>query len=158
MNLKRYVSKKIFFFIFSLSIFFYLTENCGAPQEPVDFAAGEHQCDYCRMGIADLRFRGEAITKKGKIYRFDAIECMSSWSHEHHSEVDSVWVADFINQNQWLRAEDAIYLQSQNLKSPMGAGLSAYPSEEELKKAVEMYGGIRMNKIEMDAYVQKRKE
>ena len=51
-----------------------------AQAQPEPIALGKDACDQCRMTISDARFGGEAITTKGRILRFDSVECLAAWS------------------------------------------------------------------------------
>ena len=55
-----------------------LTGCAVAGPEPI--ALNEDACDYCRMTIADARFGGEAVTRKGRAHKFDSIECLAGWA------------------------------------------------------------------------------
>lgn len=128
--------------------------TCSVPDAPVDFQAGQFKCDHCQMNIADLRFRGEAITKKGKVYRFDSIECLAAWSSDNRESVHARWVGDFSRPGQWLALEKAHVLQSSGLRSPMGAGLSAFPGPTEAADAARRYGGRSISARELSDFVE----
>lgn len=146
-------NKKSLFFFFLL---LFLAVACGAPQKPVEFQPGEFQCSHCLMGITDMRFRGEFITNKGKIYRFDSIECLVAWSQENHQHIGSSWIADFHNPKDWIELNKALILHSKKINSPMGAGLSAFKSDNDLTEAIKMYGGDKMNLSELEAFIAQR--
>jgi len=46
------------------------------PKGPVAIEYGQDICAFCKMIIADPRFGAEVITKTGKVYKFDSVECM----------------------------------------------------------------------------------
>ena len=48
--------------------------SCSTDPEPISF--GVDQCTLCRMNISDSKFGAEIVTKKGKIFKYDAAECM----------------------------------------------------------------------------------
>ena len=106
------------------------------------------------MDIADLRFRGEAITKKGKVYRFDAIECMLGWSAHNRDHIHSRWVGDFAHPGAWLAFGNAFILQSSKLRSPMGAGLSAYGNPQALESSRKIHGGHQLSAKDLTDYIQ----
>ncbi|MDO8494152.1 MAG: nitrous oxide reductase accessory protein NosL [Deltaproteobacteria bacterium] len=108
---------------------------------PSDFSSGEFACDFCRMQIVDLRFKAEAVTKKGKVFRFDSIECLLDWQREHQSEMRNAWVTDFYHPAQWIELKQAYILKSKTLPSPMGGFLSAYATEQDFEKARKEFGG-----------------
>ncbi|MDX5324876.1 MAG: nitrous oxide reductase accessory protein NosL [Bacteroidota bacterium] len=114
--------------------------GCSSGPEPIRY--GEEACDFCQMTIVDNRFGCELVTDKGKIYKFDAIECMANYQ-EAHSDVSwsHVMVTDFTKPGLLLDAENALILHSEGLPSPMGGYLSAVadtPSAERLK---DQHGG-----------------
>ena len=82
----------------------------SAGAKPIDFKAGEFQCDYCRMTIMDMRYKAEIVSSKGKIFRLDSIECLLHWGKEHPSEVGSQWVTDFRHPNHWIKLDNAYLL------------------------------------------------
>jgi copper chaperone NosL len=95
-----------------------------APQE---IAYGEDQCSSCKMMISDSRFGAELVTSKGKIFKFDAIECMAEVVLKNNtSEYAYTLVTDFEKPGQLIDASRAKFLISKMRPSPMGAFLSAY--------------------------------
>ncbi len=62
---------------FSLIFFITLTlliSSCGSKPEPINY--GHDECEFCRMQISDNRYGAELVTDKGKVYKFDSIECL----------------------------------------------------------------------------------
>lgn len=136
--------------IVSIAVWFI---NCQAPERPVDFKAGEHDCHYCKMKITDLRFRGQIITHKGKIHNFDSIECLKVWSYNNKENINSSWVSDY-TQNKWIHLNKALIFHSEKLKSPMGAGLSAYENKQSLSKAQSQFSGSLISDHELEAHIK----
>ncbi len=134
-----YMIKTIFrFFLLS---FFFIFLSCNN-NKPVDFGPGEFSCDVCHMQIVDMRFKAEALTKKGKVYHFDSIECLVKWQNTNKNlSIGSSWVTPFFSPEKWIALNKAYLLQSSALPSPMGGNLSAYSSQEELEKALKTFGG-----------------
>ena len=99
-----------------------------APAEPRAIADAGRPCDYCRMTISDARFGGQIITRKGKTHVFDSIECLASfWLQQPSTNAGStVWVADYANPGEWVRAEDALFARSEAHQSPMGLNLIGF--------------------------------
>ena len=121
-----------------------LLSNCSRTK-PVDFGAGEHSCDVCGMSIVDMRFKAEAVSTKGKIYRFDSIECLADWSQEHPGAWALRWVTDFYHPQNWIPLEKAFILKSERLPSPMGGNFSAYATREDLNRALAEFGGVPLS-------------
>ena len=99
-----------------------------APSAPRAIADAGKPCDYCRMTISDERFGGQLITRKGKLYAFDSIECLASFYVQQSStaELSKVWVADYANPGQWIPAASAVFVRSEEHPSPMGLNLVSF--------------------------------
>jgi copper chaperone NosL len=50
---------------------------CNPESQPINY--GADMCEFCRMSIVDQRFGSEIVTQKGKVYKFDAVECMINY-------------------------------------------------------------------------------
>lgn len=126
----------ILFFV-SLGTFF----SCSAQPEPIDY--GHDECSFCKMTIVDKAHSAQLVTKKGKQYKFDAIECMARNVHEEPvlAEKSNLLVADYLNPGAMLKAEAASYIISPKIKSPMGANLSAVANMKIAKKIIKEKGG-----------------
>ena len=119
-----------------------LISACSTQPQPIIF--GSDQCDLCRMGIVDDKYGAEIVTVKGKVYKFDSGECMINFNNHGKIEVSKVatwWVVSPAQPKKLIDATKAFYLHSQNFPSPMGAYLSAFETEEQLKKYQTQYGG-----------------
>ncbi len=89
---------------------------------------GEDECTYCRMSISDARYGGELVTNKGKVYKFDSIECLAAHMEagkKGSDDVHSLWVIDYNNPGQFVNVEKAWIVHSPQLRSPMGMNLTA---------------------------------
>jgi copper chaperone NosL len=79
------------------------------------------------MTVADERYATELITKKGKVHFFDSVECLAAFYLEQNpDEVASLWVTDFHTQARMIQVQDAFFLRSKDLRSPMGMNLTAF--------------------------------
>lgn len=137
------------------AIFLLLFSGCS--KEPVPINYGNDNCDYCLMTIIESKFGTELITDKGKIYKFDSIECLAAFETEHGIDaVDSKWVTDFSGIHQLINHNDAYFLLSKRLRSPMGLFLSAYSSVEELEKVKSEFGGEEITWNELVDYVKQK--
>ncbi|MDT8341487.1 MAG: nitrous oxide reductase accessory protein NosL [Longimicrobiales bacterium] len=127
---------------------------CGEPQ-PRDLAYGEERCEYCHMGLADDRHGAELLTETGKAFGFDSVECLAAHlaSLGEPSRVHSVWVTDFSNPGALILAEEAFFLASPTLRSPMGLGLSAFARREDRDGAVVSFGGQALDWAGVQALV-----
>lgn len=127
-----------FFSLFAFS-------SCDSGPQPVK--AGVDQCAYCKMGISDLRFPCEVITLKGKLYKFDDVHCMLEFVNSPEwdkNNVKNYYLTDFSQPGQWLPAENALLLKSEELKSPMGGNIAAFSNETGRKTAMETFNGEQL--------------
>lgn len=102
---------------------------CGEPG-PVPIAFGEAACDHCHMTVVDQRFAAELVTRTGKVYAFDDAGCLASFtvgSLVAPEQVHSAWVTDFRNPGTLVPAQDAIFLRTDSIRTPMASNLLAVP-------------------------------
>ncbi|MDA0196264.1 MAG: hypothetical protein O2887_14815 [Bacteroidetes bacterium] len=93
------------------------------------------------MKIVQPQFGAELITDKGKVYKFDAVECLINKSLKDNLEGNLSYVVTFDNPKTLTEAEQCIYLRSPNIPSPMGMFISAFKTRFELEKQLEINGG-----------------
>ncbi len=81
--------------------------------------------------IVDERFGAELVTKKGKVYKFDAIECLLPETIKNGEDnYAHILVTDYLNPPTLIDATSSAFLISKNRPSPMGGNLSAYFTED----------------------------
>ena len=117
--------------------------GCGG-HAPEEIHYGSDQCDYCKMTIADKSFGSELITSKGKVFKYDSIECLAAADIAFASksqDVHSRWVTDFTQPGQFLDANKAWIIAAERQKSPMGVGLVAVSTEQSAEQLVNEVGG-----------------
>ncbi len=104
-----------------------------SPRGPKDIRYGEELCDYCHMTITDPAFAAQLVTSTGKVYVFDDLGDLASFTTEGRVPVDQVygiWVNLFLRPADRVPVDDAVFLQSDRLRSPMSSGLAAFQSGE----------------------------
>lgn len=103
-----------------------LAGACAPRPEPIRY--GEDVCAHCRMVIMDERYGAELVTTKGRVFKFDSIECLAAYVLEmsDSSDIHSLWVTAFHTPGQLIRVDEAVLLRSRALNSPMGANLTAF--------------------------------
>ncbi len=123
-----------------ITLIFGLFTACTPAAEPVIF--GEDMCAHCKMTIVDEPFAAELVTQKGKVFKFDAIECMMQFLQKKQSDnMALMLVRDYENPKEWQDATQCNYLISKELPSPMGAGLSAWLFKENATAMQAQKGG-----------------
>jgi len=135
----------------------FLLPSCGNKPEPINY--GQDECEFCRMQISDNRYGTELVTDKGKIYKFDSIECLIEFAVVKNliGDVDqNLLVTDFPNPSTFIDATKAFYVQNNNFRSPMGLNVSAFDSEISRQKFVAEGGGDLLNWIDVIELVKQR--
>lgn len=132
-----------------------LLSGCSEPK-PATIVIGQDVGAFCGMVISDPRFAAQIVTKTGKTYKFDSIECMVAFMVEAtvpEDDVHSAWVSDYDAPGTWLRADEARYLQSALLRSPMGLNLSAFKTLDALEDMREEANGIEVRYADLPGIV-----
>lgn len=112
--------------IFGISIIsILLVSSCKVEPEQINY--GKDGCHFCKMTIVDNQHAAEMVTVKGKVYKYDAIECLiNDLKKRDSAEVSLLLVNDYSHPGELISAETATFLISEGVPSPMGAFLSAF--------------------------------
>ena len=103
--------------------------------EPKTIAFGQEACSYCSMTIIDTQHAAQLVTDKGKVYSFDAIECMlQSEQLKDTANLAFVLCNDYADPGAMIDVNQATFLISERVPSPMGAYLSGFASMESAQK------------------------
>lgn len=128
--------------VFVLTVLLFYGCNPG-PQE-IDY--GNDGCHFCKMTIVDKIHGSELITDKGKVFKFDATECMLNYLDDDNDlQVKTLLTNYYEAPTEFINVENATFLISENLPSPMGAYLTAFKTEEAAKKVQSEKGGELYN-------------
>jgi copper chaperone NosL len=119
-----------------------LLAACGEPG-PVPIAWGERECDYCHMTAVQPQYAAQLVLRTGKVLVFDDPGCLASFVREGSvaaEAVHSMWLNDFLAPDAPpLRVEEAIFVRSDSLRTPMNHGVAALrpgPSADSLRTAL----------------------
>lgn len=126
------------------SIFALFLFVISCTQKPEPLIAGKDNCYHCKMPVADTRFGAELITNKGRIYKFDDINCMLQWKalpENKEVKFNNVLVVNYFDKTDLIEAAKAVYLKSNNIRTPMNSGFAAFSSEENAQKLLNESGG-----------------
>lgn len=115
--------------LLTLTLLVILCYGCNMGPKEINY--GEDHCHYCSMTIVDRQFGAQLVTKKGRSYKYDAAECMIQSLSEMETETISHFlVTDYMNPENLIDAQSAVFIVSPNIPSPMRANLSALSSKE----------------------------
>lgn len=100
-----------------------VTVSCSNEPEPIQY--GSDACDFCEMTIVSSAFSAQAVSTKGKQYKYDAIECMVNDLLQKDFDMAVMNVADYSQPGNMISAKQAVFIINDTIKSPMGANLAA---------------------------------
>lgn len=136
-----------------LSIFF----GCSPEPKPIQFNVDK--CDHCMMQISDIQYGAELVTNKGKIYKFDAVECLAAYLNAGETgseDVHSLWLINYQYPKTFVAVDSAVILLSKSLKSPMSLNLTAFSSMNAVEKYIKRSDDKILNWAETRSYVKSR--
>ena len=120
-----------------------LTFSCTV--EPESLQYGHDACYTCKMTLMDTKFGAEIVTKKGKVYKFDDINCLINF-HNSGDELEENMayrlVVDFSNPEKLIDAREAFYIKSNQVKSPMASQIASFETKEQADLNKKKWQGI----------------
>jgi len=126
-----------------LFLLFILACSCSVKERPVSY--GSDECAYCKMTIMDHRYGAELVTQKGKVFTFDAAECLIEYLYHHEDLVQSasyLLVTSYSEPDVLIDALSATFLVSKEMPSPMGAYLTSFSSRDVAEEYQDKNSGV----------------
>ncbi|MBK9150541.1 MAG: nitrous oxide reductase accessory protein NosL [Saprospiraceae bacterium] len=96
----------------------------------------------------DPKFGAEMITAKGKVYKFDDVNCLVHYMTENKSnsaDIKAYYVLDWNQPGTLIDALTAEYIFSENLKTPMASNIAAISETTIADSLLIKWKGKRMN-------------
>ena len=125
--------------------------SCNVSPKPIDY--GSDGCHFCKMTIVDKIHAAEIVTQKGKVYKFDATECMINFMEEFDTTEIALYLSNnYTTPESLIDATKATFLISENIPSPMGAFLSAFKAKVDAERMQSAKGGTLYNWNELLAH------
>lgn len=119
--------------IIFVSLVLLICASCEISPNPINY--GSDGCHFCSMTIVDKQHAAQIVTKKGKAFKFDAVECMMNHLKDiDMSSVELFMVNDFQAPGELIDAKKVTFLISKEIPSPMGEYLSAFNSRVEAER------------------------
>src|SRR6187549_334534 len=131
----------IFLFLIAFSLY-----SCSV--EPTPLVYGKDFCYTCKMTLMDTKFGAEVVTTKGKVYKFDDMNCMINFLNSGYIEEQDIafrLVIDFANPEKLIDAKDAFYVKSDKIRSPMASEIAAFSKKEDLEVSNKEWNGILLS-------------
>lgn len=114
--------------------------SCNVGPKPINY--GSDSCQFCTMTIVDKVHAAEIVTQKGKVYKFDATECMINFIKDFDATEIQLYLSNNYTEPEVLiDATKATFLISEQIPSPMGAFLSAFKNKSDAEKFQANKGG-----------------
>ena len=103
---------------------------CSSEPEPLVY--GTDICQFCKMTLMDNKFGAELVTKKGKVYKFDDMNCFLNFYNSGYEPVEELQhklVIDYANPGKLFDATNGFYLKSTEIHSPMNGQVAAFETK-----------------------------
>jgi copper chaperone NosL len=128
---KNKKSKNQYITIMTLPIILFSLFSCE-PTKPDAIKLNSDNCDNCGMTISNPKFAAVLFTTKGRTYKFDDISCLLDYKNDNKEKAigAGLYVSNFLNDNNLMPAEIAVYIKGDNVKSPMGGNIAAFENKE----------------------------
>src|SRR6266540_6500770 len=135
-------NRRVWLWAWCLIIGVTVLANCQKQSVGPVALAPEDTCSYCKMAISEKRYAAELIDSEGQAFKFDDIGCMANFikSKRNASKTIAYFVMDY-DERQWIKAEDAFYVRSSELRTPMNGGVVALKNESNAKEATGKFHG-----------------
>ena len=122
----------------------FLAACAQKPAGPVEIESSD-MCSYCRMAISEQRYAAEFIDRQGEVYKFDDLGCMKKFFHTKHlGQEGGIFYAVEYESKQWLPAQLASFVQSDQFKTPMSGGIVAIREKTRAEQLARENQGIVM--------------
>jgi copper chaperone NosL len=120
-----------------------LFTSCSTEPEPLVY--GTDVCHFCKMTLMDKKFGAELVTKKGKVYKFDDMNCFLNFynsAFENTEDYHHKLVVDFASEGKLIDATHAFYIKSSAIRSPMDGQVAAFETKTSMDKFKKEWKGI----------------
>lgn len=126
------------FYLVILALF--SLNSCSTGPQSIEY--GNDGCHFCKMTIVDKIHGSELISDKGKVFKFDATECMHNYiSDNKELPIGGLFTNYYEAPTAFIPTKEATFLISEQLPSPMGANLTAFKTKESAEKVQAEKGG-----------------
>lgn len=109
--------------------------SCSTEPEALHY--GKDACHLCKMTLMDKKFGGELVTGKGKVYKFDDVNCMINFINSDYLGDETLahkLIVDYSQPEKLIPADQAFYLKSDEIRSPMASEVAAFETEKAMLK------------------------
>ena len=82
------------------------------------------------MVVSDARYAAATLIESGHTHKFDDLAEMFLFQAKHPEDVVRAWFVHDYTTETWMRGENAFYVMSSEIHSPMGYGVVAFETRE----------------------------
>ena len=139
--------------LYILTLFTISITSCSVEPQPINW--GKDACNFCKMNIVDKMHAAEYVTPKGKVFKYDAIECLvNELIDDGFPKRKFTLVSNYGGKGEFIDAANAYFLISESIPSPMGGFLSAF---SENTKAIKIQKESKGEILSWDELILKYK-
>ena len=81
------------------------------------------------MSISDPKYGAELVTDKGRVHKYDALECMINDLNTNNPAYSNLYAIAYDNPEQLILVDSLVFVISPEYKSPMGDNLASFTTE-----------------------------
>lgn len=138
---KKILLSFILFLIITILIYY------NKQEANIDYEINKYICNNCKMMIIDNKFKYQIITKKGKSFKFDDINCLIKWLKEKKEKTENCWGKDYLT-GQWINLNDSIFYKDELIKTPMNSQIIITKNNNNIEN-IKTKKGYFLNKEEL---------
>jgi copper chaperone NosL len=137
------------------------TAKTDEPRPPEMFY-GQDVCDQCGMVIDEKQYAAATLLTNDEYLKFDDVGEMFEYHMDHPEAQAQAWFVHDYNSaknqrsDKWIRGEGAFYVESQELKTPMGTGIVAFSEREAAEQFAAEWNGKVYTFDEMRVHVHQK--
>ncbi len=127
-------------------IFLFFLSGCTTDADKI--VVGKDNCAMCKMTITDPKYGAELVTKKGKVFKFDDVDCMMSFLKDDVNKISikDKYIVDYCANHSLVNINNAFLLKSVQIHAPMNGNIIGFSSEDSLQKYAQMLKGEKLNR------------
>lgn len=116
--------------------------GCDAQPQAIEY--GRDNCAGCTMTLVDKHYGSEFVSGKGKVYKFDDVNCLVEFLGRDPATSDKsskTLIVDFNQPGVFLKAGKAVFLKHRKLRTPMGSHIGAFAFKDAAEAVDKELGG-----------------
>ena len=118
-----------------------LLPGCDSGPQPIHF--GKDSCAECNMTIVDKRFGAEFVTGKGKVFKFDDVNCLVEFIEREPHSSDSTarsFIVAFNEGGELVEAGQLVFVTHKKLRTPMRSHVAAFRARQAAQATLDELG------------------